>query len=532
MNTPLLKVEDLTVKFGPNTVVDGVSFEINRGETVCLVGESGSGKSISSLSIPGLLPHTADVTNGRILFDGEDLRAVDESMLRDYRGRRIGMIFQEPLSALNPVHTIAKQTAECIEIHNPTLSKADVAGRVKGLFEKVGLPRPDSIGESFPHQLSGGQRQRVMIAMALANEPELLIADEPTTALDVTIQRQILDLIQELAQESNMAVLFITHDLGVVRHMAQRVAVMHLGRVVEWTQADDLFTAPKADYTQHLMSTRPRGVPDAVPATSQTVLVADDLKVHFPIKQGILRRTVDHVRAVDGISLSIKAGETLGVVGESGSGKSTLGYALLSLVDSMGDVQLLGQNLHALTKRAKQALRADVQVVFQDPFGSLSPRLTVADIVGEGLAVHRPDLSGDARDALIDEMLEEVGLAAEMRHRYPHEFSGGQRQRIAIARAMILRPKLVVLDEPTSALDVSVQAQVIDLLRGLQARYGVAYLFISHDMAVVRAMAHRVMVMKDGVVVEEGIPAQVLDAPQHAYTQSLIKAVLPVPLAS
>lgn len=529
MTTPLLHVENLTVCFGETPVVHDVSFHVNRGETVCIVGESGSGKSITALSIPGLLPHTAHITNGSVTFDGQNLMGVSESALQSIRGKRIGMIFQEPLSALNPVHTIFRQTAECITTHDPSLSKEDVASRANALFQQVGLPRPDSIGNSYPHQLSGGQRQRVMIAMALANTPDMLIADEPTTALDVTVQRQILDLIQDLARQNHMAVMFITHDLGVVRHMADRAVVMHAGAVVEDTDADALFANPQAAYTRHLMHMRPHGKPTPVDANAETVIEAENIRVHFPIKTGVLRRTTGYVKAVDGIDVSIRTGETVGVVGESGSGKSTLGFALLGLLKRQGRVTFNGQDMSTLSKAELRALRSQIQVVFQDPFGSLSPRLTVADIIGEGLAVHRADLSQQDREEMITRQLIEVGLDPEMRHRYPHEFSGGQRQRIAIARAMILDPKLVVLDEPTSALDVSVQADVIDLLRRLQHSHGLAYLFISHDMAVVRAMAHRVMVMKDGVVVEHGVPDDVLCAPTQSYTRALIDAILPIP---
>ena len=525
----LLTAENLTIQFGSTTVVDKVSFEIKSGETVCLVGESGSGKSITALSIPRLLPHTATMARGRVLFDGHDTQTMSDNDLQCLRGNRIGMIFQEPSNALNPVQTIFRQTAECLTIHNPTISKQNITARVAKLFNRVGLPRMDTIGKSYPHQLSGGQRQRVMIAMALANNPDFLIADEPTTALDVTIQRQILDLIKSLAAEQNMAVLFITHDLGVVRHMADRVVVMQNGRVVEHTDCDSLFAAPQAGYTKHLITTRPHGIPDTVPNDAPTLLRGNDIRVHFPIRSGILRRTKGWIKAVDGIDITIRAGETVGVVGESGSGKSTLGFALLGLLKRSGNVTFHGTNITAFTKQDRRMLRGEMQVVFQDPFGSLSPRLTVADIVGEGLAVHRSKMPKVERDAKIVAKLKEVGLEPDMRHRYPHEFSGGQRQRIAIARAMVLEPKLVILDEPTSALDVSVQAEVIDLLRRLQSKHRLAYLFISHDMAVVRAMAHQILVMKDGIVVENGAPDQILDSPQHPYTQHLLASVLPIP---
>ena len=526
----LLQVDGLSVGFrvgGRETrAVDDVSFAVDRGETVCLVGESGSGKSISALSIMRLLPAGAIGPGGRIGFDGRDLLTLPEAEMRSLRGNRIGMIFQEPLNALNPLHTIARQIGEAVELHDPALGSGSVRDRVIEMLSLVGLDNvTDRLG-AYPHQLSGGQRQRVMIAMALANRPDLLIADEPTTALDVTVQKQILELIQDLKDRLGMAVLFITHDLGVVSKIADRVVVMRRGRVMETGPTTQVLTQPRHPYTAELIASEPKGHPAPVPTDAAPLMVGTDVKVHFPIKKGVLRRTVGHVKAVDGIDLTVHAGETVGVVGESGSGKSTLAHGLLRLVPSMGGIRFADTDIQGWPAKRMRPLRHRMQMVFQDPFGSLSPRLSVADIVSEGLDVHGLATDPAERARAVAEVLVEVGLPEDAAHRYPHEFSGGQRQRIAIARAMILKPDLVVLDEPTSALDVSVQAQIVDLLRKLQADHRLAYIFISHDLKVVRAMAHRVIVMKDGAVVETGRTETVMDAPQDPYTRRLIEAVM------
>ena len=528
MTAPLLSVRDLSVAFrqGATTslAVDRVSFDVARGETVALVGESGSGKSVTALSIPRLLPYpAASHPSGEIVFAGRDLLAASEAELRAVRGAAVTMIFQEPMTSLNPLHTVERQVAEIIELHG-TDRGAAVRTRVVELLQAVGIQRAaDRLG-AFPHQLSGGQRQRVMIAMALANEPDLLIADEPTTALDVTVQAQILKLLAEIRDRMGMAMLFITHDLGIVAKIADRTCVMTRGRIVEAGPTADLFAAPKHDYTRRLLAAEPKGTPPVRDPAAPVVAAVDDLKVWFPIRRGFLRRTVDHVKAVDGVSLTLRAGHTVGVVGESGSGKTTLGLALLRLLPSKGRIVVIGRDVQGFDAEAMRPLRRHAQIVFQDPFGSLSPRLSVADIVAEGLAIHRPGLSAAERDAAVVRVLAEVGLDPETRHRYPHEFSGGQRQRISIARALVLEPELVVLDEPTSALDMSVQAQVVDLLRALQARHGLAYLFISHDLRVVRALADEVIVMKDGRVVEQGPAAEIFDRPKTDYTRALMAA--------
>ena len=522
MTSPLLSVRDLTIAFGANLATRGISFEIAPGETLALVGESGSGKSVTALSVLKLLPPSASLS-GQILFKGQDLLTAPPAELRAVRGNDISMIFQEPMSSLNPVHTIERQIGEVLAIHRGLRASAARA-RTLELLDAVGIPDPASRLASFPHQLSGGQRQRVMIAMALANEPDLLIADEPTTALDVTVQAQILVLLKDLQKRLGMAMLFITHDLGIVQTIADRVCVMTDGEIVESGPVAPLFADPQHAYTRHLLAAQPRGIPPASDATAPTMVDASDLKVWFPIKRGLLRRTTGHIRAVDGVSLSIRRGETLGVVGESGSGKSTLGYAVLRLLPSEGRIVVLGNELQSRSWKAMRPLRSDLQIVFQDPFGSLSPRLSVDQIIGEGLAVHQPHLTAAERDARVVTALEEVGLPPESRFRYPHEFSGGQRQRIAIARAMVLEPKFVVLDEPTSALDVSIQAQVVDLLRDLQQRHGLTYMFISHDLKDVRALANQLIVMRAGKIVEQGDAAAIFAAPQSDYTKTLLAA--------
>ena len=525
---PLLSVRDLSVAFtqGGKThlAVDRVSFDIARGETLALVGESGSGKSVTALSIPRLLPYpAASHPSGEILLKGTDLLKASERELRAVRGADVTMIFQEPMTSLNPLHSIERQVAEIIELHEVSRGIA-TRTRVLELLKAVGIQRAEDRLDAFPHQLSGGQRQRVMIAMALANEPDLLIADEPTTALDVTVQAQILKLLAEIKTRMGMAILFITHDLGIVRKFADRTCVMTQGKIVEAGPTAEIFAAPRHDYTKKLLAAEPRGEPPASDPSAPVVAEVDDLKVWFPIRRGFLRRTVDHVKAVDGVSVRLRAGQTIGIVGESGSGKTTLGLALLRLIPSDGRIVVLGRDVQGLNAKAMRPLRREAQIVFQDPFGSLSPRLSVADIVAEGLAVHRPGLSAEEREAAVIRVLGEVGLDPETRHRYPHEFSGGQRQRISIARAMILEPAVVVLDEPTSALDMSVQAQVVDLLRDLQARHRLAYLFISHDLKVVRALAGEVIVMKDGKVVEQGAAVEVFDRPKTDYTKALMAA--------
>ena len=521
----LLSVENLSVAFrlGDNVTqaVRGVSFTIDKGETVALVGESGSGKSVTALSILKLLPPSqAEQPTGRITFEDKDVTADSVMTLR---GNRIAMIFQEPMTSLNPLHTIEKQINEVLFIHKGLSVKAARA-RTLELLSLVGIPDPEQRLGSYPHELSGGQRQRVMIAMALANDPDLLIADEPTTALDVTIQAQILALLKDLQQRFGMALLLITHDLNIVRHMADRVCVMKQGEIVEAGSCGHIFNAPEHPYTQMLLASEPKGEAALVPLNAPVVLKAEDVKVHFPIKKGLLRRTVDFIRAVDGLSLQIHAGETIGIVGESGSGKTTLGLALLRLIDSKGEIVFGDYKISDFNRSAMRPLRKDIQVVFQDPYGSLSPRMTIGDIIAEGLDIH--GLAGTAaeREHHIAQALTEVGLDAAMHTRFPHEFSGGQRQRIAIARAMILNPKLVILDEPTSALDMSVQAQIVALLRDLQKKHGLAYLFISHDLRVVKALSNHVIVMKAGKVVEQGTAKGVFTAPREKYTKDLIRA--------
>ncbi|ALA17039.1 MULTISPECIES: ABC transporter ATP-binding protein [unclassified Chelatococcus] len=528
MTTPLLSVRDLSVAFrqaGQETLaVDRVSFDVAPGETVAIVGESGSGKTVTALSVLKLLPYpAAHHPSGQVLFKGRDLIAASEAEMRAVRGNDITMVFQEPMTSLNPLHTIERQIGEILRLHRG-MSGPAARARTLELLELVGIASAGERLEAYPHQLSGGQRQRVMIAMALANEPDLLIADEPTTALDVTVQAQILALLADLKARLGMALLFITHDLGIVRRIADRVCVMTEGRIVETGPVEAVFTRPQHAYTRKLLAAEPKGEPRPVAGTAPVVVEAGPLRVWFPIKKGLLRRTVGHVKAVDGISLSIRAGETLGVVGESGSGKTTLGLALLRLIASEGPVVFLGRNIDGLRQKEIRPLRKDLQVVFQDPYGSLSPRLSVAEIVGEGLDVQKPGLSYEERREIVARALADVGLDPAAMDRYPHEFSGGQRQRIAIARAMALDPKFVVLDEPTSALDMSVQAQIVDLLRKLQAERDLAYMFISHDLKVVRALANALIVMKDGVVVEEGPAETIFAAPKHEYTRKLFAA--------
>ena len=525
---PLLVIDDLSVDFGqgPGAVhaVRNVSFSISRGETVALVGESGSGKSVTALSILQLLPYPpARHPSGSIRFAGEEMIGTTGDKLRRVRGDRVAMIFQEPMTSLNPLHTIERQGSESLLLHKG-LTKSAARTRTLELLHQVGIPEAARRLDAFPHQLSGGQRQRVMIAMALANEPDLLIADEPTTALDVTIQAQILTLLKTLQKRYGMALLFITHDLGIVRKMADRVCVMNDGRIVEHGPVEEVFDTPSHTYTKHLLSAEPKGKPGERDPDAPVVMAADDVKVHFPIKRGVFRRTVGHIKAVDGVSLELRSGHTVGIVGESGSGKTTLGLALLRLEQSMGSIRFEGRDLRALPARQLRPLRKEMQIVFQDPYGSLSPRMSVEQIVGEGLDVHGIARDAQERRDLVDSVLAEVGLDPSMRDRYPHEFSGGQRQRIAIARAMVLKPKFVVLDEPTSALDMSVQAQIVDLLRYLQALHKLAYMFISHDLKVVRALADEVIVMRNGLVVERGPARQIFEDPQTPYTKALMEA--------
>jgi len=536
MTAPLLSVEDLSVAFrqgGRETLaVDRVSFSIAKGETLALVGESGSGKSVSALSILKLLNYpAAHHPSGKVMFNGQDLIAADEDAMRKVRGNDITMVFQEPMTSLNPLHPIERQIGEILELHKG-LRGEKARARTLELLDLVGIRDAASRLDAYPHQLSGGQRQRVMIAMALANEPELLVADEPTTALDVTVQAQILKLLKELQGRLGMAMLFITHDLGIVRRIADRVCVMLKGKIVEHGPVAEIFGNPQHDYTRRLLAAEPKGRPAPVPADAATLLEAGPVKVWFPIKSGLLRRTTGHVKAVDGISVKVREGETLGVVGESGSGKTTLGLAILRLISSEGPIVFLGDRIDGLSSKQVRPKRKDLQVVFQDPYGSLSPRMSVAEIVAEGLAIQQPNLSYEQRREIVAQALVDVGLDPATMDRYPHEFSGGQRQRIAIARAMALDPKFVVLDEPTSALDMSVQAQIVELLRGLQSKRKLGYLFISHDLKVVRALSHRVVVMQNGKVVEEGPAEAIFASPREPYTQALLAAALNLDTAS
>jgi len=526
--TALLAVRDLSVSFavdgGEVEAVRHVSFDIGRGESVALVGESGSGKSVTALSIMQLLPYpTARHPSGSIRLSGDELVGAPEAMMQRVRGDRIAMIFQEPMTSLNPLHTIEKQVNEVLRVHK-RLSRSAARARTLELLRLVGLPEAERRLDAYPHQLSGGQRQRVMIAMALANEPDLLIADEPTTALDVTIQAQILALLGQLKAKFGMALLLITHDLAVVRKMVERVCVMSAGEIVEAGAAREVFGSPRHPYTRRLLAAEPRPMARTPRTDAPAVIEAQDVRVWFPIRRGLLRRTVSHVKAVDGVSLAVREGQTVGVVGESGSGKTTLGLALLRLQSCQGRIRFAGLELQSMRANALRPLRREMQIVFQDPFAALSPRMSVAQIVGEGLGVHGIGATPAERRDLIDTALREVGLDPALRDRYPHEFSGGQRQRIAIARAMIVKPRFVVLDEPTSALDMSVQAQVVDLLRELQARHRLAYLFISHDLRVIRAVSDEILVMRDGRVVEQGPTARIFEQPEQAYTRALMAA--------
>ncbi len=522
MSAPLLSIKNLSVRFGnADDVVRNVSFDVHAGETVAIVGESGSGKSVTALSTVSLLPDNA-VISGDAKYLGEQMLGAEQKTLRRIRGNDISFIFQEPMTSLNPLHTIEKQVAESLELHQ-RITGAKARTRILELLEKVGIDNPETRLEAYPHQLSGGQRQRVMIAMALANKPDLLIADEPTTALDVTIQAQILELLADLQRREGMGMLFITHDLNIVRRIADRVCVMKDGEIVESGPTSDIFSNPKHAYTGKLLAAGAGGQPAPLPTNADVALSTEDLRIWFPIKRGILRRTVGHIKAVNQASFTIHEGETLGIVGESGSGKTTVALAILRLISSEGVIKFQGQDIANLKNAQMRPLRKDIQIVFQDPFGSLSPRMTVEQIVAEGLGVHEIETGQNTRQLVID-ILCEVGLDPDMMERYPHEFSGGQRQRIAIARAMILRPKLLVLDEPTSALDMTVQAQIVDLLRELQAKHRLAYLFISHDLKVVRALSHKVLVMKDGDIVEAGDVQQIFQDPQTPYTRQLMAA--------
>ena len=531
---PLVDVKNLSVAFGEGQdatrVVDGATFHIEKGESIALVGESGSGKTVSALSVLRLLPQSASHPTGEVWFEGQDLLKASEATMRTIRGDRISIIFQEPMTTLNPLHTIETQVGEIIKLHRG-LSDAETRRRVIELLTKVGIRDPEKRLDSYPHQLSGGQRQRVMIAIALANEPDLLIADEPTTALDVTIQAQILELLQSLQSEMGMAMLLITHDLGIVRRMAERVYVMQNGHIVENGKTRDIFETPQHPYTQHLLAAEPKGAPPKTDLAGPVVIETENLKVWFPVKRGLLKRTVDHIKAVDGLSMKLRAGETLGVVGESGSGKTTLGLALLRLISSEGPIAYVGRRIDSFSHKEMRPLRKEMQIVFQDPYGSLSPRLTVGQIIEEGLLIQQPDLSEEQRRQHVGNALKEVGLDPGAQDRYPHEFSGGQRQRIAIARAMVLEPKFVMLDEPTSALDMSVQAQIVDLLRDLQKKRSLAYLFISHDLKVVRALCNYVIVLRNGKVVEEGQALEIFESPRQDYTKALLAAAFDLKVA-
>ena len=531
----LLEVRDLSVTFGgwrgapAVEAVKRASFTLDRGETLALVGESGSGKSVTALSILQLLPYpaAAHTPESSIRFAGEELVGGAPARLREIRGNRIAMVFQEPMTSLNPLHTLEKQVAETLLIHKH-MSASAARARTLELLRLVGLRDAESRLGAYPHQLSGGQRQRVMIAMAIANEPDILIADEPTTALDVTIQAQILELMRDLKDRLGMALLLITHDLSIVRHMAERVCVMTQGEIVESGPTSDIFARPRHPYTQRLLAAEPKGRVPPADASAPVLVEGEKVKVWFPIRRGLFRRIKGYVKAVDGVSLQVRAGSTLGVVGESGSGKTTLGLALLRLLDAQGEqgggIRFAGHDIAHERQRRLRPLRREMQVVFQDPYSSLSPRLSIAQIVGEGLRVHNLTATEAERRRLIEETLAEVGLDPAAAERYPHEFSGGQRQRVAIARALVLKPRFLVLDEPTSALDMSVQAQIVDLLRELQERYGLAYLFISHDLKVVRALSHEILVMKDGEIVESGSTERVMTAPEHPYTRALMAA--------
>jgi microcin C transport system ATP-binding protein len=525
--TEMLSVNNLEIAFmqsGKSTrVVNGISFHIDRGEVVALVGESGSGKSVTALSTVSLLGNNANVV-GSVKFDGREMVGASDDELRKTRGNDISFIFQEPMTSLNPLHTLEKQLRESLQLHQGLVGDA-AKQRILYLLDRVGIHDPASRLSAYPHQLSGGQRQRIMLAMALSNNPKLLIADEPTTALDVTIQAQILDLLVDLKMNEGMSMLFITHDLGIVKRIADRVYVMKDGDIVEHGRTQEVFQNPVHPYTQKLLSAHAIGAPDPVAADAPIVAHAQNMRIWFPIQRGFFKRTIGHVKAVNDATFSVRQGETIGIVGESGSGKTTVAMAMMRLIQFEGSAVVMGQNVGAMNTRALRNLRAQMQIVFQDPFGSLSPRMTCAQIIAEGLEVHE-NHSLEERRALVREIMDEVGLDPMMMDRYPHEFSGGQRQRIAIARAMILRPKLVILDEPTSALDMTVQVQIVDLLRNLQKKNGLAYIFISHDLKVVRAMSHRVLVMKQGDVIETGDADQIFDDPQTKYAKNLVAAAL------
>jgi microcin C transport system ATP-binding protein len=528
VTSPLLSVQDLSVAFGRSEhevlAVDRVSFDIRKGETLALVGESGSGKSVTALSVMRLLPYpAASHPSGTILFKGQDLMRLRENDMRRVRGDDITIVFQEPMTSLNPLHTIEKQIGEILLLHGGLVG-AKARARTIELLTQVGVPDPEGRLQSFPHQLSGGQRQRVMIAMALANEPDLLIADEPTTALDVTVQAQILKLLKDLQSRLGMAILFITHDLGIVRKVADRVCVMKQGKIVEQGEVEAVFSAPQHPYTRELIAAEPKGDPAPLNPHGDVMIRTDDLKVWFPIRRGVLRKVVGHIKAVDGVTIEVRRGETLGIVGESGSGKTTLGLALLRLISSDGPIVFMGNKLQGLKFKEMRPFRRDMQIVFQDPYGSLSPRMSIADIIEEGLPIHQPQLSRAEREERVVRALIEVGLDPQTRFRYPHEFSGGQRQRIAVARAVVLEPTFVVLDEPTSALDMLIQAQIVDLLRDLQQRKNLTYLFISHDLKVVAALASKLIVMRNGKVVEEGPSAEIFARPKSPYTKALFSA--------
>jgi microcin C transport system ATP-binding protein len=525
---PLLSVRDLSIAFRQGErqalAVDRISFDIKKGETLALVGESGSGKSATALSIMKLLPYpAASHPSGQVMFKGQDLLGLTERKIREIRGADITIIFQEPMTSLNPLHTIERQIGEILLLHRGLAGKG-ARERIIELLTQVGIPNPAQRLKAYPHQLSGGQRQRVMIAMALANEPDLLIADEPTTALDVTVQAQILKLLKELQGRLGMAMLFITHDLGIVRKIADRVCVMKDGKIVEQNNVADIFKSPQHPYTRALLAAEPR--PQAVPPnpSGKIVVKTDDLKVWFPIRRGVMRKTVGFIKAVDGVSVEVRQGETLGVVGESGSGKTTLGLAILRLISSDGPIVFMGNALQGLRFKEMRPYRRHMQIVFQDPYGSLSPRMSVSDIIQEGMWIHQPHIPRHECEQRVIQALQDVGLDPESRHRYPHEFSGGQRQRIAVARAIVLEPNFVVLDEPTSALDMLIQAQMVDLLCALQKRHDLTYMFISHDLRVVAAMSSQLMVMREGKVIETGPAATLFKSPQSAYTKALFAA--------
>ena len=533
MNKPLISIKDLRVTFtqGDATVeaVKGISFDITNGKTLAIVGESGSGKSVSALSILKLLPYPkASHPSGEILFSGQDLLQLNEKSMRSIRGDKISMIFQEPMTSFNPLHTIEKQVSETLLLHKG-LSGKKARERVIELLTLVGIPAPETRLSAYPHELSGGQKQRVMIAMALANEPELLIADEPTTALDVTVQKQVLELLKSLQAKMGMAILLITHDLNIVKQYADEVVVMHHGKIIEQQATEALFNSPKESYTQSLIDADPEGSPAPVPNDAQTLLETKDLNIWFPIKKNFFGKTTSYFKAANNISISVKQGETLGIVGESGSGKTTLGLSLVKLLRSHGDIVFKQQKIHNYNQQQFRPLRRQIQIVFQDPYGSLSPRMSIQQIIEEGLVIHEEGNPKDIkniekRELKVIQALKDVDLDPETRHRYPHEFSGGQRQRIAIARALVLQPELIILDEPTSALDRTVQSQVVDLLRNIQKKYKISYLFISHDLAVVKALSHRVLVMKQGEVIEYGDCEHIFNSPEKEYTRSLIDA--------